>query len=373
MDSLPITDMMGNTTVTVTGSAPLVAGKVGTSAINLVNAMNGANATNYISGTWTGSANYTVSFWFRIPAYSSTQQTIFSAYGGANIICINPTTNTLSIYIPSGGGLITTNFATTSFAISLNTWYNVVAIFQTGGLCSFYVNNALINSTTNSGGLGIYTTTSFRFGTYDTSLSNSFSGYIDDFRLYNFAAPNVVPPYIYLPLDGSLVDAMGNTTVTTTGSPGYVNGVVGTQALSLVNTASGTATRLKVGYIGWQSDFSTVYGRVAIGVLRSGSSNYVSIGGSNASQTARQESLIPHDSGIAAGSGTTTSLPWLHATSIALQRIVSLGQDVTPSTAFYISDVLIGPSDQVAIGWYENGGGSRAAIIDYCFVGITES
>ena len=182
-------DVMGYSTVTATGSMAYVTGIVGSQALNLVNTMNGNNATNYISASWSGSANYTVSFWFRIPAYSTSQQTIFSAYAGSTIIYIIPTSNLLSIYIPSGGGTSTTNYATTGFSIALNTWYYVTSIFQTGGLCSLSVNNVLIGSTTNSSGVGTYTTTSFRCGTYDTALSNAFSGYIDDFRLYSCALP----------------------------------------------------------------------------------------------------------------------------------------------------------------------------------------
>jgi hypothetical protein len=154
---------------------------------------------------------------------------------------------------------------------------------------------------------------------------------------------------------------------------GQVTMTQNTNVVLFTNTASGTATRLKVGYIGWQSDFSTVYGNLAIGVLRSGSSNYVSIGASGGSNTAREESFIPHNSGVAAGAGTTSNLPWLNASTVTLQRYGSLSQNTAPSTAFYVSDVLIGPSDQIGIGWYDNGGGSRAAIVDYCFVGITES
>jgi len=54
---------------------------------------------------------------------------------------------------------------------------------------------------------------------------------------------STVTPTIYLPFDGSSVDMMGNT-VTVTGSPSYVTGSIGPQAINLANTTiTGTATQ----------------------------------------------------------------------------------------------------------------------------------
>lgn len=155
---------------------------------------------------------------------------------------------------------------------------------------------------------------------------------------------------------------------------GQVTCTQGTTTTLFTNTSSGTATRLRIGYIGWQSNFSTVYGSLTIGVLRSGSSNYIAIGGSGGSNATRTESFIPHNTSVVAGSTNTQSMPWLaNGSTVNLYQTTSLSQTATPSTAFYIADVMIGPSDQVAVGWYDNGGGSRAATVDYCIVGITEA
>lgn len=155
---------------------------------------------------------------------------------------------------------------------------------------------------------------------------------------------------------------------------GQVTCTQGTTTTLFTNTSSGTATRLRIGYIGWQSNFSTVYGALTIGVLRSGSSNYVAIGGSGGSTPSRFESFVPHNTSVATGSTNTQSMPWLNnASGVTLYQTNSLSQASNPSTAYYIADVMIGPSDQVAVGWYDNGGGSRAATVDYCIVGITES
>lgn len=147
-----------------------------------------------------------------------------------------------------------------------------------------------------------------------------------------------------------------------------------TSATLFTNTSSGTATRLKVGYLGWQSNFNTVYGALSLGVLRSGSSNYVAIGGQGGSNASKFVSFVPHNTSITGGTSTNATFPFLtNAGDVNLINMSSLYQGNAPSSAYYISDVLIGPSDQIAIGWYDNGGGGRAAVVDYCIVGITES
>jgi len=242
MDSLPITDMMGNTTITVTGSAPLVAGKVG-SAINLANTA-GGTSSQYLNIPWTGAANFTISFWFYPLNVNGTFQYICSAYAGRINIQIN-SSNQFYFVFPSGGLTNTTSIAGPTSVLN-NTWYNVTAIFQTGGTCSLYVNGTFYGSATNTFGVGTNTTTQISLGSADNAAAYAFNGYIDDFYIYNFAAPNVVLPYIYMPLDGNVVDAMGNVSaanLTATGSPVYVPGVVGNNAISLANPAGGTAVQ----------------------------------------------------------------------------------------------------------------------------------
>jgi hypothetical protein len=165
---------------------------------------------------------------------------IYSAYQAAFTLLIN-TSNQLVAYTPSGGATSAIIIGTTSFTITANTWYSFTTIYQASGVCSFYVNNSLIGTTTNVGGTGTLTSTQFSLGTYDTSLANAFNGYIDDFEIYHFAAPNVVNPRIYLPMEGSTTDVMGGSTPVVTGSVSYLPGVIGSQALRIVNPPGGTA------------------------------------------------------------------------------------------------------------------------------------
>jgi len=181
-----ITDVMSGTTLTTTGSPGYVTGVVGSQALNLANPV-GGTAVNYVRGSWSLPSNFTISFWVNQQSSSSSApQMIFCSAGGTVAILFN-TSNQMYANFLTGGG---TNYTaiTTSFAFSLNTWYHIYYLFQTGGMCALYVNGVLIGSFTNTGGIGTSTTSAFGLGTWEvTDTSIAFNGYIDDFRIYNSA------------------------------------------------------------------------------------------------------------------------------------------------------------------------------------------
>jgi hypothetical protein len=236
-NSAPYQDAMGNSTITATGTPGLVAGQVGTKALYLPNADNG-NATKYLRGTWAGSTNFTVSFWFNMTAWNSTnsQEALFCAYSNSVIIMIYG--SSLSVYSP--GATINS-----SSRPSLNTWYHVAYMHQNGGTCSLYLNGSLVGTATITAGTS---SGNFGLGTYDTTTTTGFNGYIDDFRIYNSVVPlsTVFNPVtagvyvptstnLYLPFDGSVVDMFGGA-VTTYGP---------SQALYLNNTSPGGTAATK--------------------------------------------------------------------------------------------------------------------------------
>lgn len=188
-----VLDVMGYSAVSARGTMNFVPGVVGTSALNLVNPA-GGTAVNYLRGSWAGSPNFTVSFWFNAQNLGQIQ-VLSSAYGNSFVIYLNAS-NTIGMNIPSAGGVQVT--ATTSYTITSNTWYYVTSIFQTNGACSLYVNNSLVGTSTNSGGVSPYTTVGFSIGTYDGAISYAFNGYIDDVKIYNSAVPfNALGPMNY--------------------------------------------------------------------------------------------------------------------------------------------------------------------------------
>jgi hypothetical protein len=136
LDTVPVSGTTGGTTLTVTTTPnnPTSASSfvIGTGAVRLTNTSSGT-ATQHIRGTWTGSSSFTISMWVN-----------FATLGGAQIICSAEPGN-VTIQTNNSSNLLfytlNTGNITTSYAITANTWYSVLAIFQANGLCSFYVNN----------------------------------------------------------------------------------------------------------------------------------------------------------------------------------------------------------------------------------------
>jgi hypothetical protein len=66
-----------------------------------------------------------------------------------------------------------------------------------------------------------------------------------------FTAVGMGTPTIYAPFENAYTDVMAYSTMNATGSPAFVNGVVGSYAVNLANTAGGTATKfVKEGWTG---------------------------------------------------------------------------------------------------------------------------
>jgi hypothetical protein len=197
-------DVMGNSTVTAPGSPAFVTGTIGAKAVNMVNTVAYATSTGYINGTWAGSPNFTVSFWFNMTSFiaANGQSILFSAYNAKLLIIIYA--NSLSIYTNmSGSGTIPIS---TSAIPLTSTWYYVTYIHQNDGLCSLYLNNSFVGSYTNVGGLG--TSTTFAIGANDVNQTTPFNGYIDDFRLYNYAI-TVNPKITWRGLGTSIFSGQG--------------------------------------------------------------------------------------------------------------------------------------------------------------------
>ncbi len=239
------TDTMGGAAATAFGSPAYVTVQqpgFSEQAIHLFNTA-GGTASQYVRGSWAGANNFTVSMWVNLQTVNGSNQQIFTAYNGYIALFINGSNN-LCFFLPTGSGTSATTIAST-FAAVANTWYYLSATFQANGVCSFYVNNTLIGSYTNSGGFGTITSSGlYALGTFDAGLANPLNGYITDFRLTNSVSTYIPVPHlapnIWLPLDGSTADLGSNgITPTVTGTVGYVTGVVGSQAVNIFNTTAG--------------------------------------------------------------------------------------------------------------------------------------
>lgn len=235
----------GNVTDSVGTSAPVATGAVSYpqanregytgQAIRLTNT-SGGTALQYVRGTWSSPSIYTVSGWFNLQSYTTpNNQFIFSTggtSGGSAVLVYVNASNILVAQIPNS---VTISSGT---VVLLNTWYYfTLKIFPSGSVCSLYLNNSVYTATATATGAA---SGAFGLGTFDSSSqANAFNGLIDDFRIYNADVP-------YVPVSN----------VNITGSLSYVPGVVGLNAVNLVNPAGGTAANYIRGVWTGSSNFT---------------------------------------------------------------------------------------------------------------------
>lgn len=165
---------------------------------------------------------------------------------------------------------------------------------------------------------------------------------------------------------------------------GQITATSGTTNLVFTNTSSGTATRMKIGYLSWTSDFGGVVGRCTFGILRSGASspNFTAFANAfDGDSGNRTVSFIPVTATmnylpfLGSAANNSAYQQWLNNTAGILQTrsYIFNSSSNGANYAIYVDDLMLGPSDQVHVAWNDSGAGSRAGIIQYCFVLITES
>ena len=180
-------DASGNSQLTVTGSITSAPSYIiGTGAINMTNTA-GQVASNYIAGTLTLGTAFTVSLWFNL-------QTLPPGTESAIVVIGNATMTNWAFQITYIGGLglyvqfknsdNTAASILVAYAITANTWYNIVCTFQASGMCYVYINNIQVASLNNTQGINPITIGTYYLGSGTVSAS-ALNGYIDDFRIYN--------------------------------------------------------------------------------------------------------------------------------------------------------------------------------------------
>ena len=253
------TDVQSNATFTTFGSISYITpGLVGTSALSISNNA-GTNPTNYLQAPFRIGNSFTVSFNFNLltfPPTNTIQSTLFNLTAGTD-------TGFQVIYIGGGAGLYVQYFSTGGWAsitsaytsISTNTWYNIRCVFagnQAGtGTAIVYINNVQITNRSDVSIINYSAITTLLIGKNLDFASTGFNGYIDELRIYDNASA-ILPP-LYLPFETApttgIFDTTGQTRLTVVGSPGVVPGIVGANAINLVNTPAIAPSRYVV--INW--------------------------------------------------------------------------------------------------------------------------
>jgi hypothetical protein len=171
-----IADVRNTIILAQTGSISYVTGRRN-QALSLTNT-SGVAPTNYLTSTYSFPSTFTVSMWFQSPN-TSVATMVFCA---ANTISL--VTGSISIYY-TGGNLycaysdIVNN--ATAYVISTNTWYHVLLTYNSGST-TLYVNGSQSGNTIT----GTNSKNGFTLGGgRDTLTQYPFTGYIEDFRIYN--------------------------------------------------------------------------------------------------------------------------------------------------------------------------------------------
>ena len=160
-------------TLTVYGAPGVVSGIVGSNALNLT------SNSQFVRCAWSTPSTFSFSFWFNTQTSGVQQNIIFTNLGSAGIFI--SAANLIFVY--ANGTYIPYN----GYPVSMNTWYNVTAVFQASGPGILYMNNVLVGNGTCPASLGT-STGFFTIGNLDaTNGAQPFIGYVDDFKLYNSA------------------------------------------------------------------------------------------------------------------------------------------------------------------------------------------
>ena len=203
-----LTDTIGNSTATPTGTFIYPPGNVGSSCIYFNNATNGT-LTNSLSCSLPSalSSSFTISGWFNIKSTTPPNAGI----GGAQILFATTTGNVILLYLQTYNGVyslnanIHTNVIYGTTAILPNVWYNFTLIYIPGGTSSIYINNILSGTISSTATVSSFST--FYLGSQTaSSATNSYYGYLDDIKIYNNVA--TITPMV--PANWSNVAISGN-------------------------------------------------------------------------------------------------------------------------------------------------------------------
>jgi len=246
----------------VTGTTQYVTGKIGSSAVYLANEANmagsGTRASNALVYSYTQSGPVSCASWLyftKFPtssSYSAIPWSFGNSNGGAMSCALRYVSST------AGNLLVTYNGVndSSSYSISLNTWYHVVGVYVPSGYVSFYLNGSYIGSFTGLPSSFGYNGSLYLGDYVAVGASNPFAGYLDDFRIYNRALSpqdvaaiynysNTIPMAVTSTLTtglvahvtfegGSVQDLLGGmTNPVWTGTPAFTTGKIGSSALNL--------------------------------------------------------------------------------------------------------------------------------------------
>jgi len=176
-----IADFQNTITLTATGSVSYAAGRTTNQAIYLANEANSAASTfaaNYLTSSYNVTVPFSVSVWFK--PTNTNQGSLLSTYNSTAI-----TSYSVNLYISGGSMSAAYNNIQNvggSVGVSVGTWYHAVITVNASNGLTLFVNGSQVGSTiTQTPSINGLMIGSIK----DGGASYAFSGYLDDYRIYN--------------------------------------------------------------------------------------------------------------------------------------------------------------------------------------------
>jgi hypothetical protein len=182
-----VTDIVGNSAPSITGSITYTTGNVGSYAANVANTA-GGTPSNYIRGTIPSMTAFTISGRVNFQTVSTSgviPNTVFSIGTNAQTFIYLQYVNGTGLqfqFLNSSNAIVTVG---SQASISTGTWYNFVIIYNQTGTCYFYLDNIFVGSV--AGAALLNTMTTYSIGSQCHTAYGAFNGYIDDLQIYNSA------------------------------------------------------------------------------------------------------------------------------------------------------------------------------------------
>jgi len=268
----------GATGPTWTGTPAFTTGIIGSTAVNLTaNTAGSASPSTYMTyGYSNTSTTVSVVFWVRVASVPSANSSKIVSIGSSTVSNLDIALTTESkLYCDFYNVSNNYNTSTTGGTpIPANTWTHVCATFTAGSATgvNIYVNGLLYQNATTVGAPSTLAITMIRVGCH-SALSDAFSGYLDDLRIYNRVLTaqevtalynyngNSIPMQVsssllsglvaYIPFEaGSVQDVLGTLTAPVwTGTPAFSTGKVGSTALNLSANTAGALSSASTAYV----------------------------------------------------------------------------------------------------------------------------
>jgi len=205
-----LSDSRGSSTVAATGS-PAFSSITGSNGLSLQLANTAGSApSQYVVGSCAPGTNFSVAVNFQATALpvgtsSNTDSVVFAMGAGSALTCQLVYSNL------SGSAGLTVNstvsgqaqgFAAPRFTpLTTGVWHQAVVVYNVATGVSVYLNGTLISSTAGAmtalaptfftlGGAP-YTGSTYSFQAVPSAMASAFNGYVDDFRIFNYALANL--------------------------------------------------------------------------------------------------------------------------------------------------------------------------------------